>query len=626
MKRSPDRRARRRPARWWVARPGRIGRGSRPRRGTTPRRRASATGAVSAATRNPARLCPATYENARLPLSSDMPSTYCSGRTSDDEQRAVGDEEQHVARPEREGDHVQLRQPEHVRARRPAGRARAARRARRRWPASPRRRWPYLSTSGAGRASTAAGWAACRQRRAGPSAARPRAGPAPRAAGRASSVTWSPSIEIDWPSPEPPEGPLVQQLRQPDAAGAGPSRGADPWSRSRSSRREAASGRRRPASGRPAAGTSPAAPRADARTRRSSRPRYGSASASSVAVQLGELARGQVQHRVAELAGSPPGRRLGRHLRPASRTSARRTAAAMTRLSALPASHALVRRRVPGPAGEQRRRLPRLLPAAPARCRLDEAVPGELAQVERAGARALADQPPRLARGQRPVAPQQPEQRAAGSGWPPPAGPVGSVRVTRRFGMRANISLQRVLCIACATGDPVRDVGVDNERGDRPPPPGRDPDGQARGTAAGLRRPHRPGPRQAGRRSPGRGGRRRDPGAHGRAAVPRARRAQGRGDEVRPGDVDLRGGVPRGAGRPVPRDADPAAGRRAADARDHRAQGAGRRPRPAVAAAVPVLRRHTRPRRRRSARCTARCGPTGARSRSRCSTPAPRRR
>ena len=47
---------------------------------------------------------------------------------------------------------------------------------------------------------------------------------------------------------------------------------------------------------------------------------------------------------------------------------------------------------------------------------------------------------------------------------------------------------------------------------------------------------------------------------------------------------------------------------------------------PQLAAPVPSLRRHARPRRRRSARCTGRSGATAATSRSRSSTPAPARR
>ena len=115
-------------------------------------------------------------------------------------------------------------------------------------------------------------------------------------------------------------------------------------------------------------------------------------------------------------------------------------------------------------------------------------------------------------------------------------------------------------------------------------------------------------------------------GAHRRAAVRRARRAQGRRDEVRPGAVGLRGGAARGAGRPVPRGADQAAGGRAADADPRRAPGARRAARPPAGATGSASSTTRPPPPRASARCTARCGTTAARSRSRCSTRAPARR
>ena len=125
---------------------------------------------------------------------------------------------------------------------------------------------------------------------------------------------------------------------------------------------------------------------------------------------------------------------------------------------------------------------------------------------------------------------------------------------------------------------------------------------------------------------PAEAGRGRAAGPHRRAAVQGARRAQGRRDEVRPGHVGHGGRPPRGDGRPLPRHADQAAGGRPAAARRHGAQGARRGAGPAVAdREVPVVRRHARPRRPRSGRCTRRSGATVARSRSRSSTPAPAR-
>ena len=82
----------------------------------------------------------------------------------------------------------------------------------------------------------------------------------------------------------------------------------------------------------------------------------------------------------------------------------------------------------------------------------------------------------------------------------------------------------------------------------------------------------------------------------------------------------------RGAGGAVPRDAHQAAGRRAADAGEHRAQGAGRRARAGSGGDGSPSSTTGLQRPRRSARCTGPCGTTGARSRSRCSTPAPARR
>ena len=70
--------------------------------------------------------------------------------------------------------------------------------------------------------------------------------------------------------------------------------------------------------------------------------------------------------------------------------------------------------------------------------------------------------------------------------------------------------------------------------------------GPARVPAARLRRPCHPRARQAHRRLLGRAGERRAPGAGRAAAVQGAGRAQGRGDEVRPGPEPVRGGAAGG--------------------------------------------------------------------------------
>ena len=68
----------------------------------------SATGADSARTSNPATLGPATYENARLPLRSELPSTEPITRDDRDEQGRIGDVEEHAQRACRERDDEQV--------------------------------------------------------------------------------------------------------------------------------------------------------------------------------------------------------------------------------------------------------------------------------------------------------------------------------------------------------------------------------------------------------------------------------------------------------------------------------------------------------------------------------------
>ena len=92
--------------------------------------------------------------------------------------------------------------------------------------------------------------------------------------------------------------------------------------------------------------------------------------------------------------------------------------------------------------------------------------------------------------------------------------------------------------------------------------------------------------------TPGGGRGRGGAGPHRRAAVQGARRAQGRGHEVRAGPEHLRGRPAGGARRPLPCHADQAPGRRSADARRDRAQGARGRARPPLAQAVRLVRRH----------------------------------
>ena len=124
---------------------------------------------------------------------------------------------------------------------------------------------------------------------------------------------------------------------------------------------------------------------------------------------------------------------------------------------------------------------------------------------------------------------------------------------------------------------------------------------------------HRLGHRQADRRQAGRAGRRRGAGPHRRAAVQGARRAQGRGDEVRPGAQRLRGRrCPRSWPAPyratLTKLQDAAPPLPAATVHKVLAE----RARTALAARVRRVRRHARPPRPRSVRCTGRSGRTAA--------------
>ena len=103
------------------------------------------------------------------------------------------------------------------------------------------------------------------------------------------------------------------------------------------------------------------------------------------------------------------------------------------------------------------------------------------------------------------------------------------------------------------------------DRRRHPAAPGR-PHRQAGVAAARRRRPGHGRLRAPDDRPVGRRGHRRPAGPHRRAAVHRAGRAQGRGDEARPGAVGVRGRAARGERRALPRGADQAAGGGAADA------------------------------------------------------------
>ncbi len=128
--------------------------------------------------------------------------------------------------------------------------------------------------------------------------------------------------------------------------------------------------------------------------------------------------------------------------------------------------------------------------------------------------------------------------------------------------------------------------------------------------------------RQAARRQVGRVGAHRRAAAHGRAALPHLGRAQGRGDEVRPGPVGPRGRAAGRADRAVPRPPDGPAGLRAGRCRRRWPTRRSRTPWARTGATSWSRWTRPRPRRRRSGRCTAAGGTTAARSRSRCSTPA----
>ena len=118
---------------------------------------------------------------------------------------------------------------------------------------------------------------------------------------------------------------------------------------------------------------------------------------------------------------------------------------------------------------------------------------------------------------------------------------------------------------------------------DRAPAQGRRAHGATRGAPAGVRRPDGARARQAAGRPVGRVGADRGPAAHGRAAVPDPGRAQGRGDEVRPGAVGARGRAAGRAGGALPRAPDGAPGLGAADARGHGLRGDRGRARPGLA-------------------------------------------
>ena len=127
---------------------------------------------------------------------------------------------------------------------------------------------------------------------------------------------------------------------------------------------------------------------------------------------------------------------------------------------------------------------------------------------------------------------------------------------------------------------------------------------------AGLRRTPGDGLRQAARRQARRGRAVRGPAAHRRAALPHAGRAQGRGDEVRPGAERPGVRAARGAGRALPRAPHRAAGLRSADADRDRAPAA--RPRTSATTGASGWSGSTArpPRPPRSARSTAAGGAT----------------
>ena len=146
----------------------------------------------------------------------------------------------------------------------------------------------------------------------------------------------------------------------------------------------------------------------------------------------------------------------------------------------------------------------------------------------------------------------------------------------------------------CARSRPRIAVGLERRgqwRHDRVAPQGRGPYGTPRGASAGVRRTPGHGPGQAARRQARRGRAVRCPAAHRRAALPHAGRAQGRGDEVRPGAERPGVRAAGGAGRALPRAPHRAAGLRAADADRDRARAAHRPPRRRLAPAPGLARR-----------------------------------
>ena len=179
---------------------------------------------------------------------------------------------------------------------------------------------------------------------------------------------------------------------------------------------------------------------------------------------------------------------------------------------------------------------------------------------------------PRAGRGGRHAAPAAlgAARRAAG------AGPTGWARrhrwacPTHRRRARTPGEGRQSWCELSETTGPaapthVRPTGPARTRRDRHPPADRGADGQA------GQPPARRGRSGRGRLGPAAGRRRRGgdlgpaDGQERRAAVRRARRAQGRGDEVRPGPERVRGGHPRRVRRAVPRVAGQAADRGTAD-------------------------------------------------------------
>ena len=204
------------------------------------------------------------------------------------------------------------------------------------------------------------------------------------------------------------------------------------------------------------------------------------------------------------------------------------------------------RRPRPGLAGA--RRPARRRPTAPSRC--DDRHPARRRRVRGgrgAGAPRRRHRRRRWAARWRSAAPGRLRRRA----WPPHPGcaccdagrrrrragrPVGAGAVGARSRARDDRSHGAAAARRVGNNDLVTDI----------PRRAVVPDRQARRSAARLRRPDRARHGQARHRARLRRHLRRDPAAHRRAAVQRAGPAQGRGDEVRPGAVGLRGGAARG--------------------------------------------------------------------------------